>query len=148
MNVQTVAEGLFQLGHVGHIGGEPQFDLTVIRRQQQIAGLGDEGAADATALLGADRDVLEVGVVRRKPSGRRDGERVGGVHPPAVAVDFFAQCIGIGRFELAELAPFEDMTGHLVQRRELLEDRSVGAVGAGLALLATGQAEFLEQHIA
>ena len=140
VNVDPVAEGLLQLGHVGDMGGEPQLDLAVIGRQQQMPGLGDKGAADAAAFLGADRDVLQVGVVRREPPGRRHRERVGGVHAPAVAVDLLGERVGIGRFELGQLAPFEDVARHLVQRRQLLEDRGVGAVGAGLALLAAGQA--------
>ena len=40
------------------------------------------------------------------------------------------------------------MPRHLVQRRQFFEDRGVGAVGAGLALLAAGQAELFEQHVA
>ena len=40
------------------------------------------------------------------------------------------------------------MPRHLVQGCQLLEDRGVGAVGAGLALLAAGQPEFLEQYVA
>jgi hypothetical protein len=35
-----------------------------------------------------------------------------------------------------------------VQRRQLFEDRGVGAVGPGLALLAAGQPQLLEQHVA
>ena len=64
MNVDPIAEGLFQLRHIGDMSGEPQLDLAVVGRQQHMAGLGDKGAADATALLGADRDVLQVGIVR------------------------------------------------------------------------------------
>ena len=55
-------EGALQFGDIGDIGGEAQFDLAVIGRQQQMPGLGDKGAADLAPLLGADRDVLDVGL--------------------------------------------------------------------------------------
>ncbi len=114
MNVDTVAESLLELRDIGNMSGQAQFDLAVIRRQQQMAGLGDKGAADAAALLGADRNVLQVGIVRREASGRRHGKRVGGVHPPGLTVDLFAERIGISRFELGQLPPFENMPRHLV----------------------------------
>src|SRR6266478_3205595 len=40
------------------------------------------------------------------------------------------------------------MPRHLVQRRKLLEDRGIGAIGAGLALFAAGKPKLLEQHVA
>ena len=76
MNVDPVAEGLLQFGDVGDMSGEPQLDLAVIRRQQEAPGLGYKGAADAATFLGADRDVLQVWVVRRKPARRRNGKGV------------------------------------------------------------------------
>ena len=143
-----VAEGLLQFRDVGDMGGEPQLDLAVIGRQQQMPGLGDKGAADSAALLGADRDVLDIGLGRRQPAGRGRGQREGGVHPPGLAVDLVAERVGIGRFELGQLPPFEDLRRHRVQRRQLFEDRGIGAVGAGLALLAAGQLQLFEQHVA
>ena len=57
------------------------------RRDQQMPRLGDEGVADAAAFLGADRDVLQIGIVRRQPPGRGDRLRVAGVHAPGVRID-------------------------------------------------------------
>jgi hypothetical protein len=37
-----------------------------------------------------------------------------GVYPPALAVDFLGERIGIGRFELCQLPPFEHMAWHFV----------------------------------
>ena len=76
MNIHPVAEGLLQFGDLGDMCGEPQLDLAVVGRQQQMARFGDKRAADAAAFLGADRDVLQVGIVRREPSRSRHGERV------------------------------------------------------------------------
>jgi hypothetical protein len=69
------------------LSGKAQLDLAVIGRQQQMAGLGDKGAANAPAFLGADRNILQIGVIRREPPGRGHRERVGGVHPRGLAVD-------------------------------------------------------------
>ena len=44
-----------------------------------MAGLGDEGFADLAAFLGADRDVLQVGICGSEAAGLRAGEGIGGV---------------------------------------------------------------------
>ena len=130
------------------MGGEAQLDLAVIGRQQHMPRLGDKGAADLAAFLGADRDVLQIGIGRGEPPGRGRGQRIGGVDPRVVAVDLVGERVGIGRFELGQLAPFEHPAGHRMQRQQLFEDRGVGAVGAGLALAAARQVELVEQNLA
>lgn len=62
MNVLTVAERLLERWDIGNMGEDPQLDLAVIQRDEGIAILGHEGLADAAAFLGADGDVLQVGV--------------------------------------------------------------------------------------
>ena len=77
VDVVALAEGLLQRLDLGHMGGEAQLDLRVIDRQQLVARLGDEGAADLAALLGADRDVLQVrigGADSRPVDGRGQRE--------------------------------------------------------------------------
>ncbi len=64
MNVLAAQEGFAQLGNVGHMRREPQLDLAVVGGENDIARLGDEGVADLLAGVGADRDVLQVGVGR------------------------------------------------------------------------------------
>jgi hypothetical protein len=71
VDVGAAREGLLQLRHVGHVRGQAKLDLAVVGAQQHMARLGDEGVADAAADLGADRDVLEVGVGRGQPPGLR-----------------------------------------------------------------------------
>ena len=62
MDVLAGFEGLFQGGDVGDVGEEAEFDLAVVATDEDVAGFGDEGAADAAAFFGSDGDVLEVGV--------------------------------------------------------------------------------------
>ena len=60
-------------------------------------GVGDEGAADLAAFLGADRDVLQVRLGRREPAGRRRRQRVVRVHALGRRVDVARQRVGVGR---------------------------------------------------
>src|SRR3546814_10544761 len=54
-------------------------DLAIVGGKDDMAGRGDESVADLAAGLGADRDILEVGIGRRQPPGLRRSEerRVG-----------------------------------------------------------------------
>ena len=149
MDVQTVGEGLLQLADIGDMGDDAKLDLAVIGRDQLGAGPGDEGGADAPSLLGADRDVLQVGLGRGQAAGGGGGERIGGVDAAGLGMDEARQQVGIGRLQLGELAPVEDAGGERVAAcRELVEDIGAGRPGAGLGLLAAGQAELAEEDIA
>jgi len=64
---------------------DPHLYLAVVGRHQRLEPLTHhEDLADAAAFLGADRDVLQVRVRRRQPSGRRDRLLVGRVDAPVV----------------------------------------------------------------
>ena len=76
--------------------------------------VGDEGAADLAAFLGADRDVLQVRLGRRQPAGGGRGERVAGVHALGVRIDVVRQRVGVGRAQLRHLPPVEDLLRQLV----------------------------------
>src|SRR5260370_25891226 len=95
---------------IGYVGGEAQLDLAVIRREQEMAGLGDEGAADLASLLGADRDVLHVGLGRGEPSGRGRGELKAGVDAAGLGLDLAYQRVGFGALELLQLSPMDAPT--------------------------------------
>ena len=73
VDVEAVGEGLPQLRDVGDMGEHAQLDLAVVGRDQLVPGVGDEGGADLAALLGADRDVLQVRLGRGQPPGRGRG---------------------------------------------------------------------------
>ena len=113
LDVRAGPERVLELRHVGHVRREPQLDLAVVGAQQLVPGLGDEGVADLAADLGPDRDVLQVRIVRRQPSGLRAGQREAGVDPPRLGVDLRLQRVGVGRLELGQLAPLEHQPGAL-----------------------------------
>ena len=150
VDVEAVAEGLLQRLDVGDMGEQAQLDLGVVGAQQHMALLGDEGLADAPALLGPDRDVLQVGVGRRQPPGRGRRHGEGGVDPARVRVDLLDQGVGIGALQLGQLAPFQHLDRQFVALGgQGVEHVRAGRVGAGLALLAAAvQAHLVEQHLA
>ena len=149
MDVLAVGEGLAQLRDVGGVGEQAELDLAVVGRDQLHALLGDEGGADAAAFLGADRDVLQVRVGGREPAGGGRAERIGGVHPAGLRMDELRQEIGVGRFQLRQLAPVEDAGAELVAfGGEVLEHARAGRPGAGARLGAAGEAELAEQDVA
>ena len=80
----------------------------VVGRDELGARRRDEGGADLAALLGADRDVLQVRLGGGEPARRRRRQRIGGVHPAGLRVHIARQRVGIGRFQLGELPPFDD----------------------------------------
>jgi hypothetical protein len=54
VDVEPVAKRLFQRVDAGDMGEDAQLDLGIVERDQHLARIGDEGLADAPALLGAD----------------------------------------------------------------------------------------------
>ena len=62
MDVGARGEGGAQPLDPGHMGDEPKLDLGIVGRDQLEALSGHEGVADLAAFLGADGDVLKVGV--------------------------------------------------------------------------------------
>ena len=149
MDVLARRERLLERWHVGHMRRQPQFDLAVIGREQHVAGLGDERIADLAAEFGADRDVLQVGIGRTQPPGLRADQAVAGVDAPRRWIDRRLQRLGICRFELRQLTPFEHLAGHLRSLRgEPLEDPDVGRILAALAFAPALVAQLVEQDIA
>ena len=59
------------VGSFEQVRQDAQLDLAVVRAEQQVARLGHEGLADAPALRGADRDVLQVRVGDAEAPGGR-----------------------------------------------------------------------------
>ena len=65
----------------------------------------------------ADRDVLQVGVGRRQPAGRRHRLVIRGVHAAGARVDLLRQLVGVGRAQLGQAAVVEDQPRQLVAPR-------------------------------
>ena len=124
---------------VGDLGEQPQLDLRVIGGHQLVAGIGDEGAADFAAVLGADRNVLQVRIGRRQPAGGGGGERVVRMHAMRRRIDEARQRIGIGRFQFRHLAPVEDLLRQFVALLgQFLERRAPVAHWPVLVLVPPG----------
>ena len=149
MNVDTGAKRLDHRLLARHMRNETEFDLRIVGRDQLLAFGGDEGRPDLPPLGGPDRDVLDVGVGRGQPSGRRTNHREGCVHAPGFGKDAFHQRVGIGRFQLRQLPPVEHLGGDFdAFGRERLENVGRGRIGASLGLLAAFQPHLLEQDLA
>ena len=63
------------------MGQHAQLDLAVVGGDELVPAFGDEGRADLAALLGADRNVLQVGIGRGEAArrGGREGVEFGGL---------------------------------------------------------------------
>ena len=80
-------EGLAQLRNIGDVGEHAQLDLAVVGGDKLGAGRGDEGGADLPALLGADGNVLQIGIGGGKPAGRRRSQGVTRVDAAGLGID-------------------------------------------------------------
>ena len=78
------------------MGDHAQLDLVVVGDEQLMARGGHEGAAEASTLLAADRDVVQVRRVGAEPAGTRDGLVEGGVDA-AVVAHVGEQVLAVGR---------------------------------------------------
>ena len=85
MDVLARGERLEQARVLRDVRHDAQLDLRVIGRHDVAARRRDERLADAAPFRGADRDVLQVGVVAREPPGHRHRLPVVGVHAAGVA---------------------------------------------------------------
>ena len=149
VDVVAAAVGLDQQRVGGEVGEQAQLDLRVVGGEQQVAGLGDEGGANLAAQLGADGDVLQVGIDGREASGGRAGHVEGGVQAAGARVEQRGQRVDVSRFELGELAVLEHQARDVVLGGEAFEHIDGGGDGLALAVLhGLGQVELVEEHVA
>ena len=87
VDVLVGLEGGDQGRVLAEVGQDAQLDLRVVGREQHAVALGDEGAPHHAPDVGADRDVLQIGVARRQPAGGGDRLVVRRVHAPGLRVD-------------------------------------------------------------
>ena len=100
---------------------DAQLDLRVVGGDQDVAGLGDERAADVAPDLGADRDVLQVGIAAAQAPGRGDRLVEAGMDAAGLGVDQLRQRVDVRALQLLQAAPLEHQLRQLVGERELLE---------------------------
>ena len=109
------AERLDEQGVLGQVRHDPHLDLAVVGGHQRLVALADdEPLADPTSGLGADRDVLEVGIGAGEATGRGDDLVVRRVDP-AVRRDGLEQALdGLAQPD------------HVAVAQQVLEERVLG----------------------
>ena len=131
------------------MGEQAQLDLRIVGAEKLMARLGDEGLADLAALFGTYRDVLQIGIGRGEPASRGARHVIGGVDAAGPGIELAHQRIGVGAFELGELAVLQHLDGQrMALRGEIVEHAGVGRPRAVLVALAAGQVLFVEQDLA
>ena len=64
MNIKPVGKGFLELRNIRHMGQHAKLDLAVVGAEKLGAEGRNEGGADAAALFGAHRNVLQIGIGR------------------------------------------------------------------------------------
>ena len=133
-------------GVLGEVRHDPHLDLAVVGGHQALEARADhEPLADPAALLGADRDVLQVGVGRGEPPGGRDQLVERGVDP-AVGGDGLEQPLD-GLPQPAHVAVPQQVGEERVLGLDEQRGQGVGVGGvAGLGPLGLRHAELVEEH--
>ncbi len=144
---RSSAKARHELRVFGKMRQDTQLDLGIIGHQQRPAGEArNERLADLLAVLGADRDVLEVRIARAEPARRRDDLVERGMNT-AVVVDERGKRVEIGILELLKLAVLHDQTRQRMPGGELFEDFGIGAGLALRGLLRRRKLQLLEQDL-
>ena len=129
MDVFAAGERVEQAGIARQCRENAQFDLRIIGGEKRVvAPARDEGTADFAALRGADRNVLEIGVLRIEAS------RAGGklikcrVNAAGDRRNGGWKCVDIGGKQFAGLAMFQHLLDDGMERRERDQGRFVGGI--------------------
>ena len=142
-----MGKGVEQARVARQVRHDAQLDLRVVGRDDARTRRRDEGLADAPALFGADRDVLQVRVGAGEPPGDRHGLGIVGVHAPRGRVDRARQLVGVGALQLGHAAVVEDQLRQRVVERQLFQHLLVGGRRAGRRLLQHRQLLALEEDL-
>ena len=110
--------------------------------------LGQKGFADATAVLGANWNVLEVGIAAAETACGRYGLVEIRMHAPGFGLHQLGQRIHVGAFEFAQHPMLQHQRHHGVVIRELVQHGGIGAVARfGAARFLAVQAQRLEEQL-
>ena len=106
---------------LGEVREHAELDLRVVGRDQHVARVGDEGAADLAAERRADRNVLQVRIAAAQPAGGGDRLVEAGVDAAGLGVHQLRQRVDVGALQLHQRAPLENLPRQIVGQRQLLE---------------------------
>ena len=150
MNVEILLESIEQGSFVAQRGDDPQFDLRIIGRKQQILIVSrDEGLPDFAAVLGPNWDILEIGILRIEPARGGGGLLVSGVNAPGFLPDRRGKGVGVSRFELRGGSVIEQALDNFVVWREIDQRLFIGGILSRLGLFrGIDQLEILEKDFA
>ena len=115
---------------------QTQFDLTVVRAEEQAAVVGYDRFANETSALRTDRQVLQVGVAGGQTTRGCDGLVVGGVDTSRLRIDKCGQGIDIGGQQLAYAPKFQYLVHKWMTVTQFQQDVFGGAVLAGFCFFA------------
>src|SRR3954449_8684533 len=103
MNVVATPVGLDQQIILGKMGEQPQLDLRIISRQQNMSGFRSESCTNLAPQFGANGYVLQVRIGRRQPSRRGSGLSERSMETPARPAQQLRQRVNVSGFQLCEL---------------------------------------------
>ena len=148
VNILPLAEGLFQCVDPRDMGQDAQFDLGIVQGYQNLALVSHEGFSDTAPIFRPHRNVLQVRIGRGQAPGIGARDDIGGVHPPRLAVDVILQRVGIGRFQLLDLAVIQHAGGKIMGGGEVFQHLGRCRPLAGLGLFAARKPHLFEQDLA
>ena len=105
---------------------DAQLNLGVICAGNQAPLRRHEGFTHPPTLCGADRDVLQVGIITRQTPRHSNGLGIVGVHAPRLAIGQTRKLVGVGAFQLGQAAVLKNARGQGVIGGELLQHLFVG----------------------
>src|SRR5215213_2819015 len=147
MHILAVAERAPQVFVAREVRHDPQLDLRIVGGDDARTRRSNEAFADVPARRRANRDVLQVGLVRGQPAGDRRGLRIRRMHAARRRVDAPRQLVGVGRLELRQRAVLENQARQRVVERQLGERILVGRGLARGRLLLYRQLLPLEENL-
>ena len=147
VDIFTVAESLDEHGVFRKVRHDAQLDLRVVRGQQYLSFLGDEGGANLAPQLAPYRNVLQIGIARTEPSGGRAGLRKASVQTSGCGMNQFRKRVHVSRFELGNFAVFDDLSRKLMLRGQFLENVRGGRPRFGFSAPRVGlKIQFVEKN--
>ena len=143
MNVGAGLEGVLHGFIAGDVRQNPQFDLRIVGIHQIAAVGSNEETAQTAAQLGADGNILQIGLGGADASGAGLGLNKGGVNA-AIRTDGFEQSLHVGGVELLIRAILENVVNDRAIWTQTFQGFRIGGIAA-LGLFSRREPQFLEE---